>query len=109
MLQLAYNTILPHNVKIPKCLAYVEWFTNFAQHPEPHHKLYEVRQELAQDGGPLVSVLPVSVIECSIHMFPKWGYAVPTEWTSDNVLDLAPSFFLVSQFNNDPTYFNMYQ
>ncbi len=95
-------------MEVPKYLAYVEWFTKFSRHPEPHHKLYRIRRESAADGGPLVSVIPVSVIQRSIHLYPKWGYAVPSEWTSDNVLDLAPSF-LVSQFNNDPTYFNMYQ
>ena len=83
-------------------------FTKFAQHPEPHHKLYRIKRDSAADGGPLVSIVPVSLIQRSVHLYPKWGYSVPPEWTSDNVLDLAPSF-LVNQFNNDPMYFYMYQ
>ncbi len=108
MSPLQHDSILPRNVVVPQYLAYVEWFTKFTRHPEPHHQLYRIRRDSAPDGGPLVSVLPVSVIERSVHLYPKWGYAVPSEWTSETVLDLAPSF-LVSQFNNDPTYFKLYQ
>ncbi len=100
------SRILPPNVDIPKHLAYVEWFTKFPRSPDPHSKLYQIRHDISATGGPLASVLPVSRLQQSIHLFPKWGNSVPQEWTSQNVLDKAAGFF-VSQFNTRYTYFNL--
>ncbi|KAJ7595842.1 hypothetical protein C8J56DRAFT_1160182 [Mycena floridula] len=103
--QVKMDRIVPRNTTLPEHMAYVEWFSKFPSCPEPHLKLYKIKHELAADGGPLVSVLPVSLIRRSIHLYPKWGKAVPSDWTSENVLDMAPAFF-VSQFKDRSTYFD---
>ncbi|KZT21218.1 hypothetical protein NEOLEDRAFT_1073890, partial [Neolentinus lepideus HHB14362 ss-1] len=45
-------------------------------------------------GQRLASVIPVSQIYQSVHLFPKFGPVVPQEWTSSSVLDDAPAFFV---------------
>ncbi|KAG6372403.1 hypothetical protein JVT61DRAFT_7876 [Boletus reticuloceps] len=89
----------------PKHLVYVEWFTKFSAEPEPTTKMYRIRKAV-RDGEPLASVVLVQVIGRSVHLLPKWGRNVPTEWTSSNVVDLCPVFFL-NLFKDMSTYFNV--
>ncbi|KAJ3898192.1 hypothetical protein F5879DRAFT_910135 [Lentinula edodes] len=90
----------------PKHLAYVEWFTKFTRVPEPHSGLYQVKKQMNVDGTPAASVIPVEMILRSVHLLPKWGGAVPSGWTGENVLDLAPSF-LLNIFKDNHSYFNL--
>ncbi|EIN04772.1 hypothetical protein PUNSTDRAFT_75804 [Punctularia strigosozonata HHB-11173 SS5] len=73
--------------------AYVQWFTKFRSSPCLHHRLYEVSRSMKQ-GIPEASIIPIEQIMQSVHLFPKFGAKVPHDWTSDTVLDLAPSFFV---------------
>ncbi|KAF8878337.1 hypothetical protein BD779DRAFT_1474854 [Infundibulicybe gibba] len=71
----------------PKHLAYVEWFTPFKNAPEPHHKMYKISRSVSR-GERVASIIPVSHIRRSVHLFPQWGRrAVPREWTSASVLE----------------------
>ncbi|KAJ4464806.1 hypothetical protein C8R41DRAFT_872014 [Lentinula lateritia] len=90
----------------PKHLAYVEWFTKFTRVPEPHSGLYRVKKQMDVDGTAAASVIPVEMILRSAHLLPKWGGAVPSGWTGENVLDLAPSF-LLNIFKDNHSYFNL--
>ena len=73
-------------------LAYVEWFTRFRGPPNPYHQMHKVTR-LLQDGGRVVSIIPLSKIQGSIHLFPNYGRIAPREWTSSNVLEKCDTFY----------------
>ncbi|KAF5388369.1 hypothetical protein D9615_000743 [Tricholomella constricta] len=98
--------LFPSKIFPPRHLAYVEWFTNFTPYPDPNFKMYKVKRAFA-DGERIASVVPVSIIQRSVHLLPKWGAAVPPSWTSQTVLDACPSFF-VNSFKDSHTHFNVY-
>ncbi|KAG1748112.1 hypothetical protein EDB19DRAFT_1630396 [Suillus lakei] len=98
----ATNLLFPAGpVKPPAHLAYVEWFTPFQQ-PESHHGLYKISR-LMRHGERLASIIDVSDIRRSVHLFPNFGAVVPREWTSSTVLELCPSFF-VNSFSDRHAY-----
>ncbi|KAJ7795959.1 hypothetical protein B0H14DRAFT_3093459 [Mycena olivaceomarginata] len=68
--------------KPAKHLAYVEWFSKFPNAPDLNHKMYKI------------SIIPVSNIRRSVHLFPQFGPVAPREWTSENVLDLCTKFYV---------------
>ena len=54
-----------------KHFAYVEWFTPFSQaQKNPNSKLFKISCLIAQ-GERHVSVIPVSLIRCSVQLFPS--------------------------------------
>ncbi|EIW63618.1 uncharacterized protein TRAVEDRAFT_114206 [Trametes versicolor FP-101664 SS1] len=79
----------------PRHLAYVEWFAPFgaAANPHPDHGLHRVARSVRQ-GARLASVIAVDEIERSCHLFPEFGSVAARQWTSANVLEECPSFFL---------------
>ncbi|KAF8882594.1 hypothetical protein BD779DRAFT_1674932 [Infundibulicybe gibba] len=106
---------LPNNViaslftgafRPPKHLAYVEWFTPFKNAPEPHHKMYRISRSMSR-GERVASIIPISDIRRSVHLFPQWGRAVPREWMSASVLEDCNSFF-VSSFLDRHTYLTVH-
>ncbi|KAJ6596504.1 hypothetical protein B0H10DRAFT_1828268, partial [Mycena sp. CBHHK59/15] len=86
------KTVFPLNVRPPKYLAYVEWFSAFKPQPERHHLMYKVSRVI-RNGDRLASIIPVDNIRRSIHLLPKFGPVAPPEWRSYNVLDKCPVFF----------------
>ncbi|KAJ6616602.1 hypothetical protein B0H10DRAFT_1799063 [Mycena sp. CBHHK59/15] len=95
------------NVHVPKYLAYVEWFTAFKSQPEPNHLMYQISRQKNRQGERLASIIPIDNIRRSVHLFPKFGRVAPREWTSSNVLDKCPTFF-VSCFTDRHSYITMY-
>jgi hypothetical protein len=100
--------------QLPPChLAYIEWFSRFQLHPDPHLKMYKVSRSITadSDGERLASIVPVSLIQRSVHLFPKWGRNLNAEgdasWTSDNVLEQCDVFYL-NPFKDRHTYYNVY-
>ncbi|KAF8869049.1 hypothetical protein CPB85DRAFT_1241987, partial [Mucidula mucida] len=75
--------LVPPNVEVPEHLAYVKWYSRLTLRPDETMNMQYICREHTGDGSPLVSVLLVSVIESSVHLFPKWGKAVPAECVSD--------------------------
>ncbi|KAJ3860089.1 hypothetical protein EV359DRAFT_49809 [Lentinula novae-zelandiae] len=102
------DTLFPANCRPPKHLAYVKWFSKFPRSYEPHSRLYRVKKEINGDGTVAASVIPVEMIIRSVHLLPKWGGMVPSEWTGETVLDLSPSF-LLNVFKDDHTYYSLTQ
>jgi hypothetical protein len=74
-------------------LAYVEWFTKFLE-PDPNHGMLKINRVFANGTDRIVSIVPVSSITRSVHLFPKFGPNVPEHWTSANVLEKCATFFL---------------
>ncbi|KAJ7213561.1 hypothetical protein GGX14DRAFT_534208 [Mycena pura] len=88
----AATSIFPPDISPPLYLAYVEWFSPFTS-PEPAHQMYKVRRML-RGGERLAAIVPVSSIRRSVHLLPKFGPIAPKDWTSSNVLDRCPNFFV---------------
>ncbi|KAH6906003.1 hypothetical protein BKA70DRAFT_1498918 [Coprinopsis sp. MPI-PUGE-AT-0042] len=77
----------------PSHLAYVEWFTPFSKlSPGRHHRMYQVAR-LMDENGPRASIIPLTMVEASTHLIPKFGPIAPSEWKSSSVLDLAHKFY----------------
>ncbi|PPQ76921.1 hypothetical protein CVT26_001382 [Gymnopilus dilepis] len=74
--------------------AYVEWFTPFSRAIfEPNSQLYQVKRLLSH-GEQQASVIPISLIRQSVHLFPKFGPVAPVHWKSSNVLQEAKAFYV---------------
>ena len=86
-----------------KYWAYVEWFSQFRPNLEADSQLYRVSQLRQSTGQPVASIIPVSDLRQSIHLFPLFGSTIPREWTSGTSLSNA-STFLVNSFTDVPTY-----
>jgi hypothetical protein len=76
----------------PERLAYVEWFSKFAS-PESNHGMHKLKRS-SQGGDHIASIIPVSSIRRSVHLFPKFGPTVPKDWTAENVLEKCGTFYL---------------
>ena len=100
------ETALFANLASPGYLAYVDWFTPFAHSPDPNHGLYKVSHSY-KNGYRLSSVVPISQIKRSVHLFPDFGASVPREWTSSSVLEACKVFYL-NPFADRHSYVTMY-
>ncbi|PPQ73617.1 hypothetical protein CVT26_010525 [Gymnopilus dilepis] len=90
-----------------KHFAYVEWFTPFSKAVfDPNSRLYRIKR-LRVRGEQQASVIPVSLIRQSVHLFPKFGPVAPVHWKSSNVLEEAPMFY-VNPFSDRFAYSTLY-
>ncbi|KAI1788267.1 hypothetical protein LXA43DRAFT_894956, partial [Ganoderma leucocontextum] len=77
----------------PGPLAYVDWFTDFGR-PNSVHGLYEVRPSYNANGERLASIVEITKIRRSCHLFSVCHDEVPRGWTSTTVLDLCNKFWV---------------
>ena len=88
-------------------LAYVEWFAKLPAQADPVHMMYEVKKlPVHTDGTPSGAIVPLSMIRQSCQLIPHFPKptsmqlkrtrfcSVPTDWTTDTVLDKASRFVL---------------
>ncbi|KAM6489556.1 hypothetical protein JOM56_014975 [Amanita muscaria] len=92
--------LFPSHITVPAHLAYIEWFTPFRAQPEQHHHLYKVSRMLL-DGQRCASIVPVTKVERSVHLFPIFGAAAPRHWKSDTVIEEASSFLVNAYSDRD--------
>ncbi|KAF9528325.1 hypothetical protein CPB83DRAFT_735438, partial [Crepidotus variabilis] len=85
------------NVDVPEHLAYIEWYSELPDEPDPNHLQYGITPLRDQDGSHVASIEPVSSIRRSVHLYPRFGRVAPQEWASSTVLDQCNSF-LVNSF-----------
>ncbi|KAJ3846903.1 hypothetical protein EV368DRAFT_76920 [Lentinula lateritia] len=71
--------LFPPNMTPPAHLAYVEWFSKFPRHPDPHMRMNRLKKQIGRDGVISASVVPIETIQKSINLYPKWGGSVPPE------------------------------
>lgn len=81
------------NTPPPGILAYVEWFSPIPVTRSSTHGLYKVTR-LTQAGRRRASIIPVTSIIRSVHLFPTFGPHVPQEWNTFTVLELCNSFYI---------------
>ncbi|KAI0953789.1 hypothetical protein AcV7_007219 [Taiwanofungus camphoratus] len=74
--------------------------------PDPNHGLYKIRRCI-RDGARLASIIEVRNIRRSCHLYPEFGPVTPREWTSSNVLDKSPSFW-INSFADRHTYMTVF-
>ncbi|KAJ3547086.1 hypothetical protein NMY22_g1793 [Coprinellus aureogranulatus] len=77
--------------KVPKYLAYIEWFTPFRS-PDAVTGLRAVSRSSAQ-RAPAFDVVPLTSIVTTCHLVPKFGTKHPVNWTHTNVLEECKSFY----------------
>lgn len=73
-------------------LAYVQWFTplgSIAPDIEMHQISHSTRMHSRR-----ASIIPISLIERTVHLIPKFGREVCLDWTADNVLEKCDRFFV---------------
>jgi hypothetical protein len=104
--KLVRDTLFPADRQPEQHLAYVEWFKPFSSVPTSDHMMYKVSRSI-KDGDRIASIIPISSIRCSIHLFPKFGPVAPRTWTSSNVLEECSTFF-VNSFADRYTYNTVY-
>ena len=85
--------LFPSNITPYQYLAYIDWFTKFPENPDPYHNMYKI-SHLLKCGERVASIVPLSRILCSIHLFPKFGAVAPRNWSSSNVLELCKTFYV---------------
>ena len=83
-------------------LAYVEWFSKFTS-PESDHGMHKLKRSV-ESVERVASIVPISTVRRSVHLFPKFGRVVPEDWTSDNVLEKCSTFYL-NPFTDRNMYF----
>lgn len=83
-------------------LAYVEWFTDFRPNSGQNHHMYKVSR-VYQGLLRVASIICVTKIAQSVHLFPLVGHTIPRDLSSDTVLE-AFDHFLVNPFNIADTY-----
>jgi hypothetical protein len=90
----AVNTSFLRPSVAPEHFVYVEWFTPLQALPDRATGLFKISKSFLLDDTLLSSVVPLSYIYRSVHLFPKFGPVAPISWSSSNILDKCDTFYL---------------
>ena len=99
--QLLFN-LPPQFGPFPHPLAYIEWFTKIGS-PDPNTGLCSVTRSTRQ-GKRNAKVVSVDRIVRACHLIPRFGHAVSSTWTTDNVLEQGSIHFFVNPYINVDTF-----
>jgi hypothetical protein len=80
-------------IDVPDHLAYVEWYSPL-ETQDPNHRMFKITPLKDSDGMRICSVIPLTDVQRSVHLIPRFGPVAPVNWMSDNVLDQCTTFFL---------------
>ena len=80
-------------IDVPDHLAYVEWYSPLGVQ-DPNHRMFKISPLKDSDGTRICSVIPLSDVQRSVHLIPRFGPVAPVNWMSSNVLDECTTFFL---------------
>ena len=80
---------------LPARFAYVEWFSRIPEQGNRWHGLKTIERSIT-DEERLVSIVPLKHIKRSVSLIPSFGPQLDPSWTSDNVLEFCPKFYLNS-------------
>ncbi|KAL6300341.1 hypothetical protein BKA93DRAFT_752775 [Sparassis latifolia] len=70
----------------PRPLAYVEWFTEFRQCPDPNVNMYQVTRSTWQHQRH-ADIVHVDDLVRPCHLIPKCGASINPLWMTDNVYE----------------------
>lgn len=76
----------------PNSLAYVDWFKPLRE-PVSNLAMHHISLS-SQMHRQRSSVIPGTDIVRTCHLIPLFGRTIDRSWSTDNVLDIAPSFYL---------------
>ncbi|KAF9058791.1 hypothetical protein BDP27DRAFT_1240267, partial [Rhodocollybia butyracea] len=98
----------PNWPKAETPLAYVTWFSQFKSVLDSKNGMYRVQPSVsASNGTPQGEIIPLSDIRQSCMLVPSSSDWEGNGWTSDNILDKCPAFF-VNNFQSKYTYQMIY-
>ena len=100
-IRLIFN-LPPQFGHFPHPLAYVEWFTNLGS-PDLLTGLHSVTRSTRQ-GKRNAEVISVDRIYRSCHLIPRFGAAINSSLTADNVLEQSTIQFFVNPYINIDTF-----
>lgn len=79
-------------------LAYVQWFTalgSIAPDIGMHQVSHSTRMHRRR-----ASIIPIAQIQRTIHLIPKFGREVNSDWTAENVLEKCEKFYVNPYFRH---------
>ncbi|KAI0685846.1 hypothetical protein BC835DRAFT_1454729 [Cytidiella melzeri] len=103
----AQDALFKSSTDITQHLAYIEWYTKLQTQPDLNHRMYNILPLIDKRGDHISSIIPVTDIRQSIHLFPKFGSTAFAAWTSATVLNNCRTFY-INPFSNKFLYRTMY-
>ncbi|KAJ3807912.1 hypothetical protein F5876DRAFT_79272 [Lentinula aff. lateritia] len=97
-----------HIGSYPHPLAYVRWFKPFNSAPVKDSLLFKLSYSTRMRERHC-SIIPVTRIMQTCHLYPNFGRLVNPLWTSHQILDQAPSFYLNPYLRHRDFYLFRYQ
>ncbi|KAJ4479710.1 hypothetical protein C8J55DRAFT_455705 [Lentinula edodes] len=97
-----------HIGSYPHPLAYVRWFKPFNSAPVEDSLLFKLSYSTRMRERHC-SIIPVTRIMQTCHLYPNFGRSVNPLWTSHQILDQAPSFYLNPYLRHRDFYLFRYQ
>ncbi|KAH9919668.1 uncharacterized protein B0H18DRAFT_1213673 [Fomitopsis serialis] len=66
--------LFPPGVQVPRHLVYIEWFSSFSADADERYQMYRVKK--LTGSAKIASVVPLTLVKQSVHLYPKWGYPI---------------------------------
>lgn len=79
-------------------LAYIEWYTPFTRRDPSVNNLYYVSRS-TRGRHANATIVSIEDIYSPCHLIAKCGREIDRSWTSSNVLDRAPAFYVNPYIN----------